>query len=358
MGVPDFLQALYEAGSQVYFVRMDEDPVHHFKKFIIEGEGGAIRDFVQRSPIKKSVLSFLYAFMILLFRTSPKPYQTPRARFLLPDAVFKRIEILSQDSLPRNRRSIIATVTGIYDSIREIFHLASEEQGTPYPASYFSFNVEGGRCETCKGEGVIVREMQFLADIRLPCPACNGRRFQRFILEVTVEGKSISDILSMTGTEALAFFQSLKKYPKSLIKDIEQGLLLLEEVGLGYLRLGQSTVELSGGEATRLRLLPYLRPHSTPTLFLIDEPTIGLHFDDVKRLVRAFRRLVEAGHSLIVVEHHTDLILQADWVVDLGPEGGDGGGEVLFQGPVAELLNHPTNYTARALRQRYENRSL
>ncbi len=290
--------------------------------------------------------------------TSPKPYQTPRARFLLPDAVFKRIEILSQESLPRNRRSIIATVTGVYDSIREIFRLASEAQGTPYPASYFSFNVEGGRCETCKGEGVIVREMQFLADIRLPCPACNGHRFQRFILEVAVEGRSISDVLSMTGTEALAFFRSLKKYPQNLIKDIEQGLLLLEELGLGYLRLGQSTVELSGGEATRLRLLPYLRPHSTPTLFLIDEPTIGLHFDDVKRLGRAFRKLVEAGHSLIVVEHHTDLILQADWVVDLGPEGGDGGGEVLFQGPVVELLRHPTSYTARALRQLYENRSL
>jgi excinuclease ABC subunit A len=266
--------------------------------------------------------------------------------------------VLSQDNLPRNRRSVIATVSGIYDSIREIFHLASERQGTPYPASYFSFNVEGGRCETCKGEGVIVRPMQFLADIRLPCPACQGRRFQRPILEVEIEKKSISDVLEMTATEARSFFKSLRGYPQNLLSDIDQGLSLLEELGLGYLRLGQSTVELSGGEATRLRLLPYLLPHAAPTLFLIDEPTVGLHYDDVKRLVRAFRKLVEAGHSLIVIEHNLDLIAQADWVVDLGPEGGDAGGEVLFQGPVQALLKHPTSYTAQSLRALYEHRSL
>jgi excinuclease ABC subunit A len=200
--------------------------------------------------------------------------------------------------------------------------------------------------------------MQFLADIRISCPACGGRRFQRPILEVEVEGRSISDVLSMTASEAQVFFQQLKGYSQNLLQDIVQGLALLEELGLGYLRMGQSTVELSGGEATRLRLLPYLLPHSAPTLFLIDEPTVGLHFDDVERLVRAFRKLVEAGHSLIVIEHNTDLIAQADWVVDLGPEGGDAGGEVLFQGPVAELLNHPTSYTAKALRELYDHRSL
>jgi len=293
-----------------------------------------------------------------LLLVAPKPYQTTWGSFHLSEPVFSRVEVLSQDSLPRNRRSVIATVSGIYDSIREIFHVASERQGTPYPASYFSFNVEGGRCETCKGEGVIVRPMQFLADIRISCPACGGRRFQRPILEVEVEGRSISDVLSMTASEAQVFFQELKGYSQNLLQDILQGLALLEELGLGYLRLGQSTVELSGGEATRLRLLPYLLPHSAPTLFLIDEPTVGLHFDDVERLVRAFRKLVEAGHSLIVIEHNTDLIAQADWVVDLGPEGGDAGGEVLFQGPVAELLNHPTSYTAKALRELYDHRSL
>jgi excinuclease ABC subunit A len=293
-----------------------------------------------------------------LLLVAPKPYQTTWGSFHLSEPVFSRVEVLSQDSLPRNRRSVIATVSGIYDSIREIFHVASERQGTPYPASYFSFNVEGGRCETCKGEGVIVRPMQFLADIRISCPACGGRRFQRPILEVEVEGRSISDVLSMTASEAQVFFQQLKGYSQNLLQDILQGLALLEELGLGYLRLGQSTVELSGGEATRLRLLPYLLPHSAPTLFLIDEPTVGLHFDDVERLVRAFRKLVEAGHSLIVIEHNTDLIAQADWVVDLGPEGGDAGGEVLFQGPVAELLNHPTSYTAKALRELYDHRSL
>jgi excinuclease ABC subunit A len=293
-----------------------------------------------------------------LLLIAPRPYQTSWATFHLPEHAFSRVEVLSQDNLPRNRRSVIATVSGIYDSIREIFHLASERKGTPYPASYFSFNVEGGRCETCKGEGVIVRPMQFLADIRLPCPACQGRRFQRPILEVEIEKKSISDILEMTATEARSFFKSLRGYSQNLLSDIDQGLSLLEELGLGYLRLGQSTVELSGGEATRLRLLPYLLPHAALTLFLIDEPTVGLHYDDVKRLVRAFRKLVEAGHSLIVIEHNLDLIAQADWVVDLGPEGGDAGGEVLFQGPVADLLNHPTSYTAKALRELYDHRSL
>jgi excinuclease ABC subunit A len=288
----------------------------------------------------------------------PEALQTSKAKIHLTNKLFQRVEMLSQDNLPRNRRSVIATVSGIYDSIRELFHIAAKKQGLLYPAAYFSFNVEGGRCETCKGEGVIIRPMQFLADVRLTCPVCEGRRFQKSLLAVEIDRKNISDILSMTATEARQFFEGLSSYPKNLIEDIGQGLRLLEELGLGYLRLGQSTVELSGGEATRLRLLPYLHPHSTPTLFLIDEPTTGLHFDDVARLVKAFQRLVQAGHSLIVIEHNIDLIVEADWVVDMGPEGGDAGGEVLYQGPLRDLLGHPTSHTARALREAYGDRSL
>ncbi len=342
------------------FLEIRNACLHNLKNITVRFPVPAFSVVTGVSGSGKTTLVFhlLAQYVRNLLMVAPKPYRTPRATFHMPEPTFSRVEILQQNSLPRNRRSVIATVSGIYDSIREIFHLASERQGIPYPAAYFSFNVEGGRCETCMGEGVIVREMQFLADIRLPCPTCNGRRFQRPILEVEIEARSISDILNMTATEARAFFQSLKVYPQNFLKNIDQGLSLLEELGLGYLRLGQSTVELSGGEATRLRLLPYLLPQSSPTLFLIDEPTVGLHFDDVERLIQAFRKLVKAGHSLIVVEHHTDLIAQADWVIDLGPEGGDGGGEVLFQGPVAELLRHPLSYTAQALRQLHDHRPL
>ncbi|MCX8112203.1 MAG: excinuclease ABC subunit UvrA [Bacteroidia bacterium] len=267
-------------------------------------------------------------------------------------------EILSQDQLVRNRRSVIATLSGAYDPIRELYALAAREEGYDYSASLFSFNVPAGRCGTCEGEGVIVKSMQFLADIRLPCPACGGKRFQPFILDVKVAGKSISDVLLMTVEEALHFFSNTSKIPPNLRSEIEAALSPLRSLGLGYLKLGQSTVELSGGEATRLRLLPYLKPTASPTLFVIDEPTTGLHFDDTERLVQAFRELVMRGHTLIVVEHNLDFISQADWVIDLGPEGGDQGGEVLYEGPLKGLLDHPSSHTARALRQRYAGRSL
>jgi len=277
---------------------------------------------------------------------------------LIPKEGIQRVEVLSQSHLVRNRRSVVATVSGAYDAIREIFSRTAKEQGYDYPAAVFSFNSPAGRCPTCEGEGVIVKSMQFLADVRLPCPSCGGKRFQPFVLEVEVGGKTISDVLGMTVEDALDFFTRLPKMPDSLIKSIRNALTPLMTLGLGYLRLGQSTVELSGGEATRLRLTSYLQPHAAPTLFFIDEPTTGLHFDDVERLVKAFRELVKLHHTLVVVEHNLDFIAQADWVIDLGPEGGDAGGELLYQGPVKDLLSHPTSYTAAALREKYAGRAL
>lgn len=279
-------------------------------------------------------------------------------QILVPAKGVEQVEILSQDLLVRNRRSVVATVSGAYDAIRELFARTAKNQGYDYPPSVFSFNSAAGRCPTCEGEGVLVKSMQFMADVRLPCPACEGRRFQPFVLEIEVGGKNISEILQMTAEEALAFFSNLPKVPKSLLGSIQNALQPLLTLGLGYLRLGQSTVELSGGEATRLRLLSYLQPQAAPTLFFIDEPTTGLHFDDVERLVRAFRELVRLGHTLIIVEHNLDFIAQADWVIDLGPEGGDAGGELLYQGSVRDLLAHPVSYTAAALRERYADRTL
>ncbi len=274
-------------------------------------------------------------------------------RSLTLPATVEQLEVLSQNTLTRNRRSIIATVSGAFDPIRELFALAAERMGVDIPPGYFSFNVAGGRCETCQGEGVLIKPMQFLADLRLPCPTCQGKRFQPFILEVELGGKNISEVLELTVTEALRFFAALEKFPQKLREAIQTALEPLAVVGLGYLKLGQATTELSGGEASRLKLIPYLTPNSRPTLFIIDEPTTGLHFDDVERLLRAFRQLVRQGHTLLIVEHNLDLIAGADWVIDLGPEGGDSGGELLYAGPVRELLNHPTSYTAAALREKY-----
>jgi excinuclease ABC subunit A len=279
-------------------------------------------------------------------------------RLVLPGSAVCGVELLSQQTLSRNRRSIIATVSGAYEGIRELFARAAEKAGQDLPPSFFSFNVPGGRCETCQGEGVIVKSMQFLADIRLPCPSCQGKRFQPFVLEVEVGGKSISDVLAMTVDEAWEFFSHLTGAPSRLLEGILQALAPLREVGLGYAKLGQATTELSGGEATRLKLLPYLHPNSQPTVFLIDEPTTGLHFDDVARLTAAFRRLTQQGHTLLIIEHNLDLLAQADWVIDLGPEGGEEGGYLLFAGPVSDLLAHPTSYTAAALRAKYAHRPI
>jgi excinuclease ABC subunit A len=212
-----------------------------------------------------------------------------------------------------------------------------------FQAKHFSFNVDGGRCDTCKGEGEQVVEMQFLADVHLTCEVCNGKKFKEEVLEVTYREKSIYDVLDMSVDEAIDFFYG----EKSLVKAIQP----LSDVGLGYVKLGQSSDTLSGGEAQRVKLASFLgKSRSTnKILFIFDEPTTGLHFHDIKKLLVSFNALIEQGHSILVIEHNTDVIRSADWVIDLGPEAGDGGGNLVFAGTPAGLKNQKNSHTAKFL---------
>jgi excinuclease ABC subunit A len=211
---------------------------------------------------------------------------------------------------------------------------------------HFSFNVEGGRCDTCNGEGEIVVEMQFLADVHLVCETCNGKRFKEEVLEVTYNDKSISDVLDMTVDESLEFFKEEKH--------LAEALKPLADVGLGYVKLGQSSSTLSGGEAQRVKLASFLgKGKSTePILFIFDEPTTGLHFHDIKKLLQSFNALIEHGHSILIIEHNMEIIKCADYVIDLGPEGGENGGYLLFQGTPEEMVKKVKSPTAEYLKEK------
>jgi excinuclease ABC subunit A len=230
------------------------------------------------------------------------------------------VVLVDQSPIGRTPRSNPVTYIKVYDGIREVFAATREAQARGFDASYFSFNVPGGRCDICEGDGTVTVEMQFLADVELICEECKGTRFKSNILEVRYRGKNINDVLSMTVREALTFFRDVNK--------IANKLRVLDDVGLGYLRLGQSATTLSGGEAQRIKLAAYLAKRTAAkTLYIFDEPTTGLHFDDINKLLAAFRTLVEAGASLLVIEHNLDVIKTADYLIDLGPEGGDMGGQ-------------------------------
>jgi excinuclease ABC subunit A len=215
-----------------------------------------------------------------------------------------------------------------------------------YQAKHFSFNVDGGRCETCKGEGSINVEMVFMADVQLPCETCNGKRFKKEVLEVAFEEKNINDILTMTVDDAITFFSTHKQ--AKIIQKIQP----LQDVGLGYVQLGQSSSTLSGGEAQRIKLASFLVKGATKekALFVFDEPTTGLHFHDIKKLLKSFDALIEKGHSIIVIEHNLDLIKCADWVIDLGPEGGENGGKLLAVGTPEEIIKNKKSITGTYLK--------
>ncbi len=217
-----------------------------------------------------------------------------------------------------------------------------------YQAKHFSFNVDGGRCETCKGEGTINVEMVFMADVSLPCETCNGKRFKKEVLEITFEGKNIDDILTMTIDDALTFFINTKQ------TKISQKLQPLQDVGLGYVQLGQSSSTLSGGEAQRIKLATFLVKGATKekALFVFDEPTTGLHFHDIQKLLKSFNALIEKGHSIIVIEHNLDMIKCADWVIDLGPEGGENGGQILAEGTPEDIVKNKKSITGKYLKEK------
>lgn len=263
----------------------------------------------------------------------------------------RHIEYIDQNPIGRSSRSNPVTYIKAYDDIRDLFAKEKLSKIRGYLPKHFSFNVDGGRCETCSGEGSINVEMVFMADVHLPCETCSGKRFKKEILEICVEGKNIDNILRMTIDDAVSFFTDLKQ------SKIVQKLKPLQDVGLGYVQLGQSSSTLSGGEAQRIKLATFLVKGSTKekALFVFDEPTTGLHFHDIKKLLASFDALIENGHSIIVIEHNLDLIKCADYIIDLGPEGGENGGQLLAIGTPEEIVKNKKSITGKYLKLKLQN---
>ncbi|HMS36634.1 MAG TPA: excinuclease ABC subunit A, partial [Arachnia sp.] len=258
------------------------------------------------------------------------------------DQIDKIIHV-DQSPIGRTPRSNPATYTGVFDHIRKLFAETPEAKVRGYQQGRFSFNVKGGRCENCMGDGTIKIEMNFLPDVYVPCEVCHGARYNRETLEVHYKGKTIAEVLDMPISEAVEFFDS--------IPAIARYLRTLTEVGLGYVRLGQPATTLSGGEAQRVKLSAELQKRSTGrTLYVLDEPTTGLHFEDIRRLLAVLQRLVDAGNTVVTIEHNLDVIKSADWIIDMGPDGGSRGGTVVAKGTPEQVAGTPTSATGQFLR--------
>jgi excinuclease ABC subunit A len=252
--------------------------------------------------------------------------------------------LIDQSPIGRTPRSNPATYTGAFTFIRDIFAETPEARLRGWGPGRFSFNVKGGRCETCQGNGTIAVEMHFLPTVYVTCDVCRGKRFEKETLEVVYKKKNIYEVLEMTVEEALKFFED--------IPAIYDRLKTLNEVGLGYLKLGQSATTLSGGEAQRVKISSELyRPYIERTMYLLDEPTVGLHYEDVRKLIEILQKLVDKGNTVVVIEHNMDVIKSADYVLDFGPEGGAGGGQIVARGTPEEVANSPKSYTAKFLKR-------
>lgn len=263
---------------------------------------------------------------------------------------FDKVIDIDQSPIGRTPRSNPATYTGTFDMIRDLFTLTQDAKMRGYKQGRFSFNVKGGRCEACKGDGVNKIEMVFLPDVYVPCEVCKGKRYNRETMEVKYKGKNIAEVLAMTIDDAVDFFRPIPK--------IFRKLETLQEVGLGYIRMGQPATTLSGGEAQRIKLAAELSKRSTGnTFYILDEPTTGLHFEDVKRLLAVLHRLVEQGNSVLVIEHNLDVIKTADWLIDMGPEGGAAGGQVVGTGTPEALARNPDSYTGKFLHDIFVKRN-
>jgi excinuclease ABC subunit A len=254
-----------------------------------------------------------------------------------------QIEMIDQNPIGKSSRSNPVTYIKAYDEIRELYSVQPLSKTRGFLPKHFSFNVDAGRCDTCKGEGEQIVEMQFLADVHLTCEICGGKRFKEEVLEVFYKGKNIYDVLEMSVDESIKFFSE----EADVVKKIQP----LSDVGLGYVKLGQSSNTLSGGEAQRVKLASFLGRGKSQgnILFIFDEPTTGLHFHDIKKLLSSFNALIEQGHSILVIEHNTDVIKSADWVIDLGPEAGDAGGNLVYAGTPAGLIKCKESYTGKFL---------
>lgn len=274
---------------------------------------------------------------------APGEYQKLDGDFL----AIKHVEFVDQNPIGKSTRSNPATYVKAYDAIRDLYAEQPLSKQMGFTAQYFSFNADGGRCEECKGAGVITVEMQFMADLVLECEACHGHRFKHDILDVRYEGKNIDDVLNMTISEAIQFFEASGQ------KTITNRLRPLEEVGLGYIKLGQNSSTLSGGENQRVKLAYFIgQEKQEPTLFIFDEPTTGLHFHDIQRLLNAFNALIERGHTILIIEHNMEIIKSADYVIDMGPEGGDRGGELVACGTPEEIAANEKSITGKYLKEK------
>lgn len=259
----------------------------------------------------------------------------------------EKIIDIDQSPIGRTPRSNPATYTGVFDDIRELFAQTNEAKMRGYTKGRFSFNVKGGRCEACHGDGILKIEMNFLPDVYVPCEVCHGTRYNSETLEVEYKGKNIAEVLNMTVTEALDFFSAIPK--------IRRKLQTIQDVGLGYVHLGQPATTLSGGEAQRMKLASELHRQSNgKSFYILDEPTTGLHMDDIKRLLKVLQRLVDAGNTVLVIEHDLDVVKSADWLIDLGPEGGEAGGYVVATGTPEEVAEVKESYTGQYLKPMLE----
>src|SRR6056300_851553 len=292
-----------------------------------------------KSTLINDTLYFSMAKIIYKSNLDPAPYDE-----ILGAEKFDKVVDVNQSPIGRTPRSNPATYTGLFTPIRDLFAKVQESRSRGYGPGRFSFNVKGGRCESCDGDGVIKVEMHFLPDVYVECDVCLGHRYNRETLEIRYKGKNIHQVLAMTVEEAHEFFKS--------IPTIEKKLGTLLEVGLGYITLGQNATTLSGGEAQRVKLALELSKRDTgKTLYILDEPTTGLHFADIQLLLNVLHKLRDNGNTIVVIEHNLDVIKTADWIIDLGPEGGSGGGEVIACGSPRELANVTKSYTGQYLKK-------
>jgi excinuclease ABC subunit A len=330
-GNGDFLTVLGARGNNLKKIRVDI-PLGVFA--CITGVSGS-----GKSTLTNDTLYRILAKHFHNHKVSPLGYEGVSGL----DKIDKVINI-DQSPIGRTPRSNPATYTGAFTPIRELFSQLPEAKVRGYKAGRFSFNVRGGRCEACEGDGIIKIEMHFLPDVYIPCEVCKGKRYKRETMEIKYKGKNISDLLEMSVDEACRFFDRIPK--------IKRKLKTLIDVGLGYIKLGQSATTLSGGEAQRVKLSTELSKISTgSTFYILDEPTTGLHFEDIKMLLNVLNRLVDMGNTVLVIEHNLDVIKSADWVIDLGPEGGDEGGKVVAQGTPEEVAEIKGSYTGRFLKR-------
>jgi excinuclease ABC subunit A len=298
----------------------------------VTGVSGSGKSTLVMETLYPALLHKLYAL-----RIKPEGYASLEGA----EGLDKVIEI-DQTPIGRTPRSNPATYTGLFTHIRDLFSGLPEAKARGYQEGRFSFNVKGGRCEACEGDGVLRIEMHFLPDVYVPCELCKGRRYNRETLEILFKGKNIADILDMSVQEALVFFSAMPR--------LQRILRTLVDVGLGYIKLGQPATTLSGGEAQRVKLSTELARRDTGrTLYILDEPTTGLHFADVEQLIGVLRKLVDSGNSVIVIEHNLDVIKASDHIIDLGPEGGEGGGRVVAEGGVPAIMDRPGSHTGRFL---------